>query len=224
MIRLIETLPDISESRIELVRIKCTYAAYRDTALFWMQDDACALICMLDGNMTIYNRNGNSEELCEFISVISPTSVFSDSNTLTALFENDFEAVQVLGIKCEGEDIPCDPTNSREMYNLMNVDGLELPDYSFFAVDYCHRINHSLADYFVIKGKCAAITFHSDKHCILNGIVSHEKGMGSVALKGIMYKNRGRYMLCACREDIKPFYIKNGFKPLYKAGYWRKNA
>ena len=48
--------------------------------------------------------------------------------------------------------------------------------------------------------------------------------LGSVALGAIMHKNRGRYMLCACRENVKPFYIKNGFKPLYKAGYWRKNT
>ena len=130
----------------------------------------------------------------------------------------------MLGAECKGEDIPCDTVNSREMYDILNVDGLELPDYPFFAVDYCHRMNHSLADCFAIKSICAAITFHSDKHCILNGIASHEKGMGSVALKGIMYKNRGRYMFCVCRKDIERFYIKNGFTPLYKAGYWRKNT
>lgn len=224
MIRLINALPDASERNLELTRIKCTYKAYSNDALFWIQDDFRVLICMLDGNMTIYNRNADLVELKEFITVIGPASVFSDIDTLMALFGNGFEEVQIMGCECEGEYAPCDTVNSREIYELLNVSGLELPDYPYFAVDYCHRINRLLADYFAIKEKCAAITFHSDKHCILNGIASHEKGMGSVALGAIMYKNRGRYMLCACREDIKPFYVKNGFKPLYKAGYWRKNA
>ncbi len=224
MIKLIDALPEISECKIELIRIKCTFLSYSDTALFWMQDDCRAMICMLDGDMTVYNRNADLEELREFISVLNPTSVFSDSVTLIALFGVDFEAVQVLGAQCIGKPAPCDTVNSREMYDLLNVSGLELPPYPFFAVDYCHRINHGLADFFAIKGKCAAITFSADKHCILNGIASHKKGMGSVALAAIMYKNRGKYMLCSCRDDVKGFYIKNGFAPLYQAGYWRRKA
>ena len=57
----------------------------------------------------------------------------------------------------------------------------------------------------------------------MNGIASHEKGYGSIALKAILSKNDGKDFLVCCRERVKPFYEKNGFKFLYKAGYWVKN-
>ena len=50
-----------------------------------------------------------------------------------------------------------------------------------------------------------------------------EKGFGSVALKGIMQKNKGRSLLVCCRDKVKGFYEKNGFKELYYTGYWVKN-
>ncbi|MBQ2316357.1 MAG: hypothetical protein II372_03555, partial [Clostridia bacterium] len=95
MIRLINALPNASERNLELTRIKCTYKAYSNDALFWIQDDFRVLACMLDGNMTIYNRNADLVELKEFITLIGPASVFSDIDTLMALFGNGFEEVQV---------------------------------------------------------------------------------------------------------------------------------
>ena len=224
MIKLINRLPYISAPRIELIRIICTFNAYPDLALFWEQDDVRALICMLDNNMVIYNNGADIGELKSFINMISPACVFSDADTLSALFGDGYERVQVSGRECEGHFTPSDKPSSREVYDILSSSGLSLPDYEHFAVDYCHRINRGLADCFYIKDKCAAITFKADDYCILNGISSHKKGMGRVALEAIMETNRGRYMLCCHRDNVKDFYKKCGFKPLYTAGYWRKHS
>ena len=105
----------------------------------------------------------------------------------------------------------------------MDVDGLSLPDYPHFAVDYCRRKNLGFAKSFAIKDKCAVITFNSGDTAIINGLASHEKGYGSIALKGILQKNYGKAFLACCRDSVLPFYLKNGFIKLYNAGYWVKN-
>ena len=223
MIKLIDTLPPLEAARLELVRIKCTFEAYPDLALFWAQDGTRALLCMLDGNMVIYNNGADIGELKTFINMISPSSVFSDADTLSALFGREFERVQVSGRQAAGCFAPSDKPTSRDIYDILNTEGLELPDFEHFAVDYCHRINHGLADCFYLKDMCAAISFKTDGFCILNGIVSRKKGMGKIALEAIMELNRGRYMLCCHRDTVKDFYAKGGFSPLYTAGYWRKH-
>lgn len=223
MIKLIDTLPAVEDRRLELIKIKCTSEAYPDSALFWAQNGTQALLCMLDGNMVIYNNGADMQELKAFVNMMAPASVFSDSNTLSALFGNSFERVQVSGRKALGVFTPQDKPSSREIYDALNTEGLELPPYEHFAVDYCHRINRGLADCFYLKGKCAAISFKTEGYCILSGIASHQKGMGRVALEAITELNRGRYMLCCYRDNVKGFYKKCGFLPLYTAGYWRKS-
>jgi hypothetical protein len=116
-----------------------------------------------------------------------------------------------------------DELSSRELYDLLNVNGLSLPEYPYFAVDYCHRLNHGFAKYFALKDKCAVISFNSGKYAIINGLASHEKGYGSIALKAILQKNHDKEFLVCCRDSVKGFYQKNGFKKLYNAGYWVKN-
>ena len=115
-----------------------------------------------------------------------------------------------------------DCLSSREIYDLLNVEGLSLPEYPYFAVDYCHRLNHGFADYFALKNKCCAVTFNCGDEAIMNGIASHQKGMGSIALKGVLQKNYGRDFLVCCRDSVLEFYKKNGFVHQYYGGYWVK--
>ena len=79
MISLIKILPEINDAcSAELIKIKCLFEAYSDIALFWSQDGTDTLISMLDGNMVIYAKNPDLEELKSFIDVISPKSIFTD--------------------------------------------------------------------------------------------------------------------------------------------------
>ena len=226
MIKLTDSLPPLNELNAEFLKIQCLYDCYKDLpdVMFWVADGDKAVISMTDGNMVIYNNGADIEELCEFVQVLSPACVFSDYETLCLLGRKPSERINIMYRSCdvEGEAVS-DKLSSKEIYSLLDVDGLSLPEYPFFAVDYCRRINHGGANYFALKDKCAAITFHSGNNAIINGIAAKEKGFGSIALKGIMQKNRGRSLLVCCRDKVKGFYLKNGFKELYYTGYWVKN-
>lgn len=226
MISLIKELPEISKINAEWVKIRCLYEAYKndDKVLFWAQDDSKALISMTDGNMIIFNNGAQEEELREFCEVLSPACVFSDYDTLCAIGRKPRERINIMYRMADiKSDTVRDTLKSDEIYSLLDVDGLSLPEYPYFAVDYCRRLNLGYADYFGLRDKCAAITFNCEDKAIINGIAAKEKGYGSVALKGILSLNYGRHFLVCCRDKVKGFYEKNGFKTLYYGGYWVKN-
>lgn len=223
MISLVNEIPKISLPLAEVIKINCAYNSYRDIALFWVQDKSRAVISMLDGNMVIYNDDANIDELREFIGVVSPQSVFSDISTLTKLFGESIHRVCVMKSEYSfTNDTPSDEINSTDIYKLLDVDGLELPPYEYFAVDFCHRLNHGGLKYFALKGKCAAIGIFDGQAVLVNGIASHQSGMGSLALGGLL----SQYdvpSVAVCEKEIMPFYLKNNFNHAYDAGYWRKN-
>ena len=225
MIALTYELPEILADSAELIKIRCLYDAYRndDKVLFWCQDGDRAIISMTDGNMIIYNHKADIEELKEFVDVLSPACVFSDYETLTQLDREPKERINIMYIDAEklSEEMG-DTLSSREIYDLLDVDGLSLPEYPYFAVDYCRRLNLGFADYFALKDKCAAITFNTGDYAIINGIAAKQKGYGGVALRSIITKNKGRKLFVCCRDKVKGFYEKNGFLPLYYGGYWVK--
>ena len=227
MIRLTELLPEASEPNAEYVRIKCLYDCYKDDkdVLFWEQDGGSAYISLADGDMTVFCKNGDISEIREFISVISPRSIFGSLEVLKNLGFSDIHSVEVM---CRAADISGetsgDSLNSREIYDILNIKEFVLPEYPYFAVDFCRRINRGLASCFAIKDKCAAVSFHTGNYALLNGIVSREKGLGTVALKAILQKNYGRELIVCCEEKLIGFYEKNGFKKLYKAGYLCRQA
>ncbi len=225
MISLVNKLPKIKEYNAEFLKIQCLYDCYcdDDRVMFWCQDEAKAVIAMTDGNMIIYNNNADIEELKEFIDVLCPACIFSDLETLKNLDRIPQERINIMWRMADVQsELQSDILSSKELYSLLDVDGLSLPEYPFFAVDYCRRLNKGSANYFGIKEKCAVITFHSGKNAIINGIASHEKGYGSIALKGILTKNYGKKLLVCCRDKVKGFYENNGFELLYYAGYWVK--
>ena len=224
MISLVNEIPKLNLPLAEVVKINCTYNLYKDIAMFWLQNENNAIISMLDGNMTIYNNGADCDELRQFINVISPLSVFSDAKTLEKLFENKFHRVCV--VKSEHRfdcNLQSDTLNSSEIYRLLDVDGLQLPPYEHFAVDFCYRLNNGQLKYFALKNKCAAITISDGQAALLNGIASHQKGMGRVALCGVL-AGCNMHCLAVCEESVMPFYLKNNFYHIYDAGYWRKNS
>ena len=224
MISLVNEIPKLNLPLAEVVKINCTYNLYKDIAMFWLQNENNAIISMLDGNMTIYNNGADCDELRQFINVISPLSVFSDAKTLKKLFENKFHRVCV--VKSEHRfdcNLQSDTLNSSEIYRLLDVDGLQLPPYEHFAVDFCYRLNHGQLKYFALKNKCAAITISDGQAALLNGIASHQKGMGRAALCGVL-AGYNMHCLAVCEESVLPFYLKNNFYHIYDAGYWRKNS
>lgn len=225
MISLINSLPDFEKINAEWIKIACLYNAYKndDKVLFWSQNENDAIISMTDGNMIILNLSSDTAELKEFVDMLSPACVFSDYETLVAIGREPDERINIMYRKADFHfDGICDTLKSDELYSLLDVDGLSLPEYPYFAVDYCRRFNMGAADYFAIKDKCAAITFSCGDYAIINGLAAKQKGYGSVVLKGILSKNYGRHFLVCCRDKVKGFYEKNGFELLYFGGYWVK--
>lgn len=225
MVTLVDKIPEIDTLSAEWVKIKCLYNSYKNDSkvMFWVQDTDKCVIALTDGNMIIYNISADFEELTEFVDVINPACVFSDYDTLSKIGRKPKERINIIYRKADIEgETEGDSLSSREIYDLLDVDGLSLPEYPYFAVDYCHRLNHGFADYFALKGKCCAVTFNCGDMAIMNGIASHQKGMGSVALKGVLQKNYGRDFLVCCRDSVLEFYKKNGFCHKYYGGYWVK--
>ena len=223
MIQLTTKLPNINSLNAELVKIKCLYDSYNgdDKVLFWVQDKNKAVISMTDGNMVIFNNGADIQELKEFVKILAPKCVYSDYNTLCSIGKKPKEQIYVMhrlaDIKGQAKS---DILSSKQIYDLLDTEGLSLPEYPFFAVDYCHRLNNGYADYFAIRDKCAAVVFLTKGYAIMNGIASHQKGYGSLALRAVIQKCYGRDFLVCCREKVKGFYEKEGFTPIYTAGYW----
>ncbi|MBE6787202.1 MAG: hypothetical protein E7537_02515 [Ruminococcaceae bacterium] len=225
MITLVKQLPHLDYLNAEAVKINCLYDSYKndDSVMFWVQDQTGAYISMTDGNMIIFSIKPNFEELSEFVAVLNPACVFSDLETLKKIGKTPPENINVIYRKAniEGET-PSDTLSSKQLYDLLDVKGLSLPEYPYFAVDYCKRLNDGKAHYFALEQKCAAISFTSGNYAIINGLAAKEKGCGSIALKGILQKNYGKDFLVCCRDSVLEFYQKNGFEKLYNAGYWVK--
>lgn len=224
MIALATELSEVTKPSAEWIKIRCLYDSYRDgDVLFWSQDGGKAYLSLADGNLNLYRNGGDLSELREFIAFLSPDTVFGDLATLKALGLSDAEAVNVVSRKADiAGDTAGDVLSSKEVYELLHLPQFTLPDYPAFAVDYCRRLNRGYADCFGIKGKCAAVSFHTGGYALLNGIVSREKGCGTAALRAILQKNKGRELVACCADELLGFYRKNKFEMLYQAGYWWK--
>lgn len=226
MIALSGSLPEITQPAAEYIRIKCLFDSYKDdrNTYFWIQDGGKAVISLTDGNMTVYRTGEDTDELLEFINMVSPRSIFTSLETFKAVGMAPVKTVNVMcRISDVREETAGDTVSSKELYGILSAGGFDMPDYPSFAVDFCRRHNRGYADYFAVKDKCAAVSFHSGNYAVINGIVSLEKGMGGAALTAILGKNTGRTVLACCEDNITGFYEKYGFYRLNRAGYWWKN-
>lgn len=226
MITLVNKIPFLDYLSAEAIKINCLYDSYKDdtSVMFWIQNENDAFISMTDGNMIIFANSPDYEELCNFVNVLNPACVFSDIQTLEKIGKIPPENINIMYRKADiCDSLETDSLSSKDLYELLDVKGLSLPEYPYFAVDYCRRLNGGKAQYFAIKDKCAAITFNCEKYAIINGLASREKGYGTTALRGILTKNYGKEFLVCCRDSVMEFYKKNGFKKLYNTGYWVKS-
>ena len=103
----------------------------------------------------------------------------------------------------------CDRLNSRELYDILNIEEFTLPPYPDFAVDYCRRLNMGQADYYGIRDKCAAVSLSSGRYALIAGIVSRQKGLGGKALNAIIQKNHGKTVVLntSINSELKHFVV-----------------
>lgn len=216
-------MPDWDKPSAEMVKIQNLFETYPDEAQLFKQTESGALIFLLDSDAIICG-NANIKELKSFLGFLRPKSVFSSEDNLKLLFD-DFEKANVL--ICEkpalglSADSFSDRLSSQEAFDILNIEEFDLPDYEHFATDYCRRLNHGKIKVFGKKEKCAAITLETEKYRMIGGIASKQKGLGGALLLAAIKGDKS--VLCVAKDELLPFYLKYRFKPLYKAGYWRKN-
>ncbi len=222
MISLVNEI-DILPCNAENIKMLETYKLYKDIALFWKESDSNFYISMLDGNMIFSGCPKDLAEIKEFLAMISPSSIFGDYDTLKLLgLEDKTERVNVLYTKANKSiSEKSDVLSSKDVYDILTDGKLDMPQYEYFAVDFCHRLNKGRLKYFGIKNKAVALSI-GETNVLINGVASLEKGLGTKVLKGVLNENIGQGVFVCCKDAVKPFYIKNGFKDLYFAGYWRK--
>ena len=224
MISKTKELPEVLKPSAEVVKLKNMAAAYPDEIKLFKEANTGAFISIL-GSDAIITGEIDADEVKRFLLFSGAKSVFSTADNLAALFGNgNFEAVNVVireNCKPGGSNTFTYDFLSREAYSLLKDGGFTLPEYEYFATDYCRRKNKGLLKVFGKKDSCIALTLEGEKYRLLSGIVSNVNGLGgALLLTAVSGEKSG---IAVCRDELLPFYIKYGFKPLYKAGYWRKH-
>lgn len=226
MINRVSTLPRQDGPFAERIKLENLFRAYKDEIQLFAQARTGAVISLLNGD-AIVSGKAETEELRQFLSFLRPNSVFSAADNLTALYgEDGFERVNVLISEKRavpnGNNTFSYDFSSKEAYDLLSDGGFSLPPYEYFATDYCRRKNMGLMKVSGKRGECIALTLEGDEYRLLSGIVSKKSGSGGALLLSAVGGDKP--VLAVCRDELLPFYGKFGFKPIYKAGYWRKQV
>lgn len=220
-------IPEIISPAV--TKILCAYKAYKNhpsVAQFWYQtdksDNIISLIGCINGYVNLWSNNENTDELSSFLSFISPTGIFTDSDTAKTLNLTVNERCLCFIKKPPFESFT--EKTQGEPRDLLEVlrKGLSIPDGDGFVADVSFRKYHGCAEY-VIKDGGGALLFMSDNSAILNGIAvpdsSRGKGLGSTLLSLLLSFAENRTVYACCTENNKNFYLKNGFTLIGNAAY-----
>lgn len=208
----------------EGLKVMLNKYAYGDDVYFWSQNEDNAYITLSDGNAVIKNNSADICEIKEFLKLISPSSVFSDYDTVSSLFESDVKRLFVYKSDTNSfeSDITSDVLSSNEVYKILSLSGLSLPPYEYFAVDYCNRKNNGVLNCFAIKDKCAAIGMRYENTVLISGVASLLKGYGKKAVNGLLSNYENCTAIAVVEDKNRGFYEKCGFTFLSTAGQWSR--
>ncbi len=220
-------IPEITSPAVS--KILCGYKAYKDhpaIAQFWYQtndtENIISIIGCINGYVSLWSNNENTDELSSFLSFISPTGIFTHTDTAEKLKLNINESCLCF-IKKPPFDSICKKSEGepRDLLKALR-NGLEIPDGDGFVADVSFRKYHGCAEY-VIKDGGGALLYMNDTSAILNGIAvpkSHKrKGLGSTLLSLVLSFAKDRTVYACCTENNKNFYLKNGFTLIGDAAY-----
>lgn len=229
MIKHLNKLPEICDNKISLAKILSQYKAFGGTKIspdFWMQESdgiVTALLSLNGGEMTLYCKNGDLEEIWEFIRVIGPKRVFTEKENLIGCCNTAIKPVFLKKLPL-AQEVSATETSLKELYEklLLGQDGdVALPSYEDFCGDISHRLRHGGAAA-IVKDYGAALSFVFEGGGIISGISVDKsyrnKGMGSKLLKEICKTTGGNIFACTDKQN-KDFYIKNGFSHIGDAVY-----
>lgn len=221
MIKLIKSLPEYGKRDIGFVRICCNLAAYGSydkIALFWAQTDekgtATALLCLMDGALTVTFDGGDKKELTDFMAFLDIKNIFCEKDTADALGLKYQKVLTVM--KCEPPfDIRSAAENTncgiKYLFDMLKND-FALSEQAFIA-DISHRLRHNCA-FYITTDYSAAVCLYSGNSAMITGICVNKNkrglGLGSAALARIKAGLRDKTVY-AVTDGAAEFYIKNGF-------------
>ncbi|MBQ0083923.1 MAG: hypothetical protein KBS52_04080 [Clostridiales bacterium] len=229
MIKLIDSLPSYGKTDLPLVRIHCNFAAYGNfpkIALFWAQTDekgkVTALLCMIDGSLTVTENGADTDELREFISALGARDILCSKELAEKIGFEIFKICTVLradpphktenAIENTGEGV-------NRLYEMLKND-FELEKEAFLA-DVSHRVRHNCA-FFVTSPFAAGLCLYSEKFALINGIctLKEKRGthIGSAVLARIKSGIRQKPLFVAS-QNADNFYLKNNFTVCGQAAY-----
>ena len=222
-------LPEIPCESIAALRIKALYNTYKgEVAEIYCQTvsgKVTAVISRLVSGFTLLTLgDADFEELDSFFSYLSG-EVFCDKECAERL--KPIEKNIYCGLQYHGQ-IP-KATNGeqvklREVYPLLKLgsDGdIDLPEFEDWYTDFCLRVNHLSADYYVLNGAVAVAGFMTDSSALITGVAvdksCRKRGLGSKALNGLIVKlnlENKRQIFAVANGKTTEFYKKNGFEEI----------
>lgn len=219
MIKLVsaaELLAAVNSDEAAAVRLCSTAAAYGDDCsvlLCWLQyagEGVTAAICSLEGEMTLHCPGGaDLDELKQFVSVISPRSLYSSVRLFDEQAEHPVYARNIVG--GGSFELP----DFRAAYDCLKQH-FALPEFQYWYVDMSHRCRHECS-VCVCDADGAAGAHYYGAAALLCGIAAANEGRGG-----------GRRLLGRLRDALPPqvtrlmaavrpagphgFYLKCGFE------------
>ncbi len=232
MIRLIDRLPDIKPSKMSEARIFSAFEAFDGSPIendLWGQyegDKLTALIWRAGGSMSISFDGRNTEELKEFLEVLSPAEIFTEYEAAKSLSLSPLRVRNMLTCSSDGSDTALEEFTLQELYDGLSfgtdVD-IHLPAFEVFAADVSHRLRHGKARA-VVKDYGAALAFTYSGGALMTGIALKPdfrgQGLGKKLLSELLSGICGDFFVAANDNNTK-FYENFGLTLSGRVGYWR---
>ncbi len=213
--------PIIDPNYIKIASSINAYGLSKPFLFAWKQGNT--LICRIDGNMTIYGDDFDSEEIRSFISAVGAKTL-TCSVAAAEMLCYEYKTYNVLRSD-KGMSVPVDFKSScDEIYSLLREgeDGdVSLPERTAFIADLSHRMRHGTALAATYKSAVCVAPFLTESGALICGVAT-EKGARGNGFAGMcvagMVQKLARPTFTVCSDELVPFYKKFGFTE------WGKNA
>ncbi|MBQ7654353.1 MAG: GNAT family N-acetyltransferase [Clostridia bacterium] len=194
-------------------------------------DKVNAFILNASSDVTILaNESSDLNEICDFLSFTSYSSVLSNVPLRLEAFEKSGYILKYSNLKNERKMTAAKLTDDLEkIYYLLSRNFSEMTDYSKWIADMSHRLRHKSAAVIGLKKddefvSCALCSYICEDSCVINGVCTDEKyrnnSFASECLeKAVSYLHEAgiKNIFVLCENKLTDFYIKNGFE---KNGEW----
>ncbi len=224
MIKQVSRLPDLAPLSVENFKILSDCEIYPDLTEIYLNDKGTIISHSPGGGCVISGEE--DDEIVSFLEFLNPQSIFCSFENASKINLKGYEKNSVFVMKtvaAEKGGVKETDIKSDEVYSLLKeAEDFYLPSFENFAVDFCRRKNRGGLVVRCIDNTALSMAFTLSDTAFICGVVSKRAGYGSKVLKELLSLLYGKTVFAAVREQIVPFYLKNGFKTETKATYFIK--